>query len=439
MTIEIVDREIPTGAPAAATPSHGRLTELRSASEAFDLRGAPVAKDRAADGVGKDVIAMNPRGGRVLAESTKQLLENIDKHGTAKPDESSQAAGADPAAAAPSPSSPGLSPAPDAAAAPAPPAPAEAPAPAAAPATAPAADHAAENARLVEHNRRLVAELEAARKQPAPATRGEPSAREKALDDAERGYLDDSIGSVRRFVATALGIDDPASEAVTREIKFLYQDLTQLELGVALGPEHQAAKEAARTRMLLERDKRDRKAETVKPSAATDPGQDVTAAREAAAVPVIADHFVATKHAEKFPLLMKLAPKLDGMPPEKLVWKLIERGIQTGEVARNDPDDKLIEYASNLVENHYKALRDEIAPASAPSTATPAQAGVTATDQKAQPTSQGPRTVTNASASVAPATLPAATTPATTEQPKPKFRNEKERREFLVAKHFGDS
>jgi len=191
--------------------------------------------------------------------------------------------------------------------------------------------------------------------------------------------------------------------------------------------------------MLLERDKRERKASTEQSAAPTQGGEDP---QVTGAITEIASHIKANDFGSKFPLLMQHATRFDGMPPERLVWRLIERGLASGEVPRDATNDRLIQYAADVAENHYRGLRDALAgtaqpqPSPAPSTATPAQASAPATDPKAQPSGQGPRTITNASASVAPASPPATTT-APTEQPKPKYRSEKARREAILAQRLG--
>lgn len=361
-------------------------------------------------------VTVNGRGSRVLSETAQKLLAKLDN---------SPPAAAAPAAAADAPPAVVTPPAAAGAASSA-----ETPAQPAPPAD-PAAEHIARAERLSQHNAKLLGELETLRAKPA---RGEASAREKALDEAERMYLEDPVGAIRRLVALATGSADHASKEVDAELTGLYQDLTERELGVALDTAEKSKRESLRTRKLLDRDRRERAAETAKPAEpVAEPESKQTAEMAAKIAPLLATG----KHSERYPLLMALAPDFDGRKPEELLWHGIKRGIQLGELDANTPDDKLIEEVSKKIETHYQALADKIVKARTPatSTATPTQA-TDATASKVDPPSNGVRTITNASASVAPATPPASKPEPATEAP-PKYRNEKERR-LAIARRLLD-
>jgi len=422
--VDIVEEMAPVGGGKAATGNakvaRGQIHE--SMTVGTGGTSAPT-RDEPAGSVEHEDIAVGKRGVGRFSERAQKMLANIDKHGTVNddpPDDASPPAAGAPAIVAPTPATPAA----------ATPAATAAPAPAEAP--DPAAEHRARADRYQEHNTKLVAELEQLRSRPA---RGEMTAREKALDEAERSILDDSIGAARKIYMTALGVDDPEHPLVDKHLTWLYHDLTERELGVPLDGSVKAQREAERTRHLLDRDKRDRAQEAAKPAAA--PSGDPEAAQK---VPLVAQFIAAGDHATKYPLLRNLSTDFDGMEPAALLWREINRGFQTGEYQRQGQSDAdIIDLASRQIEAKYQALADKIAkarPQTAVSTATPTQAPV-ATDRNAEPQGTGPRTITNASASVAPATTPAAK-PAPTEPTKKPWRNEKERIRMLAAKHFGD-
>lgn len=382
---------------------------------------APV-RDEDGAGVERETITVGKRGGPALPESARKMLANIDKHGSVTDEPAAEAVAAPAAVSAPVETPTAVK------------ADAVAPTPAAAaPATSTedaAAEHKARADRVAEQNGKLVAELEQLRARPA---RGEPTPREKTLDEAERVLIDDSVGALRKLYMVALGVDDPKHPDIDQHLTWLYHDLTERELGVPLDPSIKNARELERIKHLRARDKREQ-AESQRPTAA--PAVDTDTATKHGRV---AELIGAGDHATKYPLLRSLATELHGVKPEELLWNEIHRGFQTGEYDRATQDTALIDLASRKIEDRYQTLGDKIAKARpAASTATPTQATV-ATDQKAGSQESGPRTITNASASVAPATPPAAKTATTDEPPKKPWRNEKERIKQLIAKHSGES
>ena len=290
----------------------------------------------------------------------------------------------------------------------------------------------AESTRLSEANQRLLQELDGLRKAP----RGEMSAREKALDEAERTYLDDNVGAIRRVIATVLGVDDPNHKDVDAELSGLYVDLTSRELNVPLEASHKATREAVRARQLLARDKRERKAEEEAKANRASTDDESRKANEAA---TFIENRLSTKRtdgtsiAESHPLLMGLAESIDGMAPTKLLWKAIEQGVKAGKYDPASGDDNLIAAAAKDIEDHYTRLSEKIAKSKPTkvdaANAAPAVAVEPASTDQRQ--SKATRTITNASASVAPATPAKKAEPVKTEE-RPKFKNDKERRAWAL-------
>ncbi len=280
--------------------------------------------------------------------------------------------------------------------------------------------------RLQAANEKLLADYEAVKEKP----RGEMSAREKAFDDADKMYLDDSIGAIRILMATALGVAADSKE-IDAELSGLYTDLTARELNVPLGETHKAARDVARARQMLARDKRERKAES---EAAANRGvedQDTRKANDCASF--IEKQLTPLKGS--YPLLTTLANDIDGMAPEMLIWRAIERDTKLGILDPKMSDDKMIATVAKSIEDHYDALREKIIKAKPvqPDTTQPTKTVVTASQDQRQ--SPGARTITNATSSVAPATLPAKK-PAPTQEQRPKFKSKKEAQDWALNRHF---
>lgn len=276
-----------------------------------------------------------------------------------------------------------------------------------------------ENARLAEHNRKLLEQVN-------KVTQRELSEREKALDEAERMYLDDNVGAIRRLIAQALGVNDPSHKDVDEELKGLYVDLTSKELNIPLETSHKAAREALRARQLFARDKRERKAEESEKANRASEDEGTRRAREAAA-------FIEPKLSkDAYPLLNALSNDFDGMDPGLLVWRVIERETAAGTLDVSLGDAKLIEAASKLIEDHYKQLAEKIVTITKSKDAVPsaAPAVVEASKEASIESKDKKQTITNAQASVAPAT-PAKKVEGKAVE-KPKFRNDKERRAWAL-------
>lgn len=416
---EWVDESPATSAPRGGS-NFGNAHSARGSIVEDVTVGTTTSRPAAGANAAEEDFVIGSRGARALPDGAKRMLANLEKHDSVEDAPPAATTESPPAVAAPAATSAPVVTPPAAAAV----------APVVAPAVDPAAEHIARANRLEEHNRKLVAELAAAKGRP----RGTPSARELRLDEADKGYLNDSVGSVRKFLATVLGVDDPASPDVSKELKYLYHDLTKNELGVALDPIVALERENERTKRMMERDRRERSAPAAPDESAA------RAAQDGAQAAAIAGMLPALGHAAKYPLLTAHSEALHSAKPEALIWDVIKHDIAAGVIQPDAngkyPDDAtLIDHASKTIESRYQALRDRFAPA-ATSTATPTQPTVQ-TDTKADP-SPGVRTITNASASVAPATLPAKPEPTTTAAA-PRYPNEKARIKALIAKYSADA
>lgn len=276
----------------------------------------------------------------------------------------------------------------------------------------------AERDRVIAANQKLVADLEQARANPTRA----PHA---LLTEAADSYIEDSSQALRKFVAASLGITDPTDKRVDAEIRDLYTDLTASELGVTPDLAHQAKRDAARARQLLEREKRERTAKAEPPASQPDATATFIGNRLATAAP-----------PEKFPLLMALSEQLDGKKPHDLLAEVIRRETKTGRIPVTPDDDAMIAAAAKIVEDHYTQLSDRIASARKPSTVQPTtQPSQSASnDQRQQPAA---RNLTSADASVAPSKTPTTPAPKTEEQQPKKFKSDKERREWAL-RHIPD-
>lgn len=388
----------PTGEHGPAHSGHAKLPHTTQTVK----HGAVVAEPASREGANVRTLRSSSEPVRSFTEQQRARLANIDKHGRyddtpGEPGGEPAKPTTDPAAAAPAASTP------DGGAQPAKPAP-----------TADS-DLAARATRLAEHNKRLVARVEELEKRGG----AEPDERLQSLDTIERGLTTDGIGSIRKLVALNLGAKDDAPE-VDRAMAGLYAEWTAAELKVEMDPGRRALLESERNRALIERDKRDREAGTKAAEARA------AAEREAQHAADVGRrlnaHLADTKHAERFPLLMKHSKTFDGVSPGELLFSAVRAGIKAGEFPADTDNDTLINHYSKEIESHYRGIRDSLAEP-ATSTAAPAPAPVPPKDKPADPIEPGVRTITNASASVAPPAPPAKpTTPAPTSQDAPKRR-----------------
>ena len=397
------------------------------------------------EGGGRTIENQVTSGGgkpRMLSEGVREMLSNLDKHGSiTAPKDAPATAGDDKKpdgapAAAPAGGSGSATAAPAGSqAAPA----ASAPPPATE--TPPAGAANVELERSLTRNRELAAEVERLK---TTGSKRDPTPREKALQAAEQSYFNGQSGAidaVRAVIAHLLGVDDPKHKDVDAELSGLYQDLTARELGVSVDTAQQATREAARTRQLLAREQRERKAEQ---ESASKPASDDPETKQAAEHAQLIGNHLSSKQADgktvadSYPGLMKFAPALHGHKPEALVLRVIRDGFATGEFDPKEHDDKLIAKAATKIEASYKtlyqALADVFGAAPATSTAAPNPSS-DASAHKERGQQQAARTITSASASVAPATPPAK--PETPATPPRKYKTEAERRRAIVEGHTG--
>lgn len=443
----------------AARAGRPQLTESVVHGGAADRPDRPHGRDGAATHVH---VHGGGTANRVLSDKARQMLKNLDEHGdingpgegkparegtsttgvtvvesaggkaaapekpatTAETPEKQPAEGDKPATGEPAKDTPPAEPEKQAAK------PVEAPA-------APDPKLAAEIERLQTHNRKLVSELEA--RTGAPVL----DDRHKALDEIERSIIPDPIGAMERLFALSIGAKDHTDPRVQKFMAGVYGDWTERELKVPMDRAARAEFGTERNRLLIERDKRDR--ETGEKSAAE---KSKAAERERTVrdtVTTLDRQLVEAKHGEKFPHLMQ-SELFDGITPGQRLFTAIAQGIAAGDWDKVPGDDKLVEHYSTKLNKELEARDQKLRAHYAPkqpttSTATPTPASEPSKDKAADAPAQaeqaGVRTITNASASVAPPTPPKEAAPAI--QPKddkPKWRNEAERRVYLARKHF---
>lgn len=291
--------------------------------------------------------------------------------------------------------------------------------------------------RLVTANRQLLSELETERKRP----RSEMNERLKALDEAERIYVDDPIKAYRKFVATVLGVKEDAKE-VDEELSGFYTDLTARELNVPLEQATKATREAARTRQALARDKRERQAESeAKKNQNTESEDSQRTQKGSEFVSTLLNKQINGESVrEKYPLLMELSEQLDGLKPEMLIWKVLERDAKAGVIKPDADDLKTLDQVAKAIENHYETVVEKATKAkNKKKTDTTKQVEKKPSTEKVseeQRQQSGTRNLTNAKASVAPAAPPAKKTVEKTEQ-RPKFKSNKERQDWAL-RHLND-
>jgi hypothetical protein len=256
-------------------------------------------------------------------------------------------------------------------------------------------------------NRALVSELEAAKATP----KRERSEREQALVEAEESYVNDgSVPALRKFLGVILGAAADSKE-VDAELAGIYADLTAKELNVPLTEAQAAKREAARARLALDRDKRERKAASEKPAQANSgEGPQIEKAAQ------YLDNFLSTKGqggtsiADEYPLVMALSEDFDGMKPGELIARALDREFQVGTLSPTMSEDALVRAALTKINKHYKSVVEKIQKTTSSKNNDSAKptgkkpAAAQASQDKRQ--SHGARTITNATASVAPATKP---------------------------------
>jgi hypothetical protein len=401
-------------------------------NQTFSHGGDTARTESASSPVIEQKVRSGGDGGSMLSESTRKMLDNLDKYGSVlapkdAPADPPAEQKAEPVAATPpaetTPVAPAATPEPEKTAAP------------------PQDDYRGVSERLTAKNRELLAEIEQLKGRPSR----ELNATEKALQKAYSTYWDDSVGAVRQFLAVVHGHEDPAHKDIDSELSGLYQDLTARELNVQLDPNQQAIRESARTRQILAREKRERQAEQAPTRAsADDPDARLFAEHSQIVGARLSSRLADGKTVgDAYPLTHKAAERLHGQKPEALILSVIRESVRTGEIDENASNDSKIEQAAKKIEAHYQALADMFDEARKPatSTATPTPAADAKANQE-QARNQVGRSITNASASVAPATPPAKQ-PEKTDAELPRSRKrpgetEDMRRARILKEHFGD-
>lgn len=448
-------------------PTEGpRAADTRRVSRAHETVQAVVGAISSGAGEGKrdtHVTYSKAPEGRALTDGQRKMLDNLDKHGDIKGVADTAVTVREGSPAAEVKAEPGHAqggePAPDpkpsSTEAPKDPAPAAdskttevKTEPAKTEARAEDADLKTRYERAIEHNKRLVDELEARDK----ASSGDLDERYKELDAIERDWSSDPIASMRRMVALNAGVkpDDPS---VDRLMGHIYKEWTGKEFKVEMDDGTRAAIGTDRNRLLIERDKRERAAAQKREE---DRAKKTEAERRAQAAVKYLEEQLGSKYADKYQLLKEHAPLFENLSPAHALFSAISRGIAAGQHKDTDPDDLLIDHYARELEERYKPRYSKLeelftkkleptfekkykTAATATSTTTPGQAPASETkDQAADATRDGVRTLTNASASVAPPAPPADATPAKDDKQPPKWQSEEERRQYFARLRFGD-
>lgn len=296
--------------------------------------------------------------------------------------------------------------------------------------------------RLETTNRKLLEENETLKKQPRTA---EIPERLTKLAAAEQMYVDEGpLAAYRHFVSIVLDAA-PDSKEVDAEVAGFYTELTAKELGVPLDASHQAVREAARTRLALARDKRERKAEA---DAKAKPEVKQDAPDIAPEVVTFIDNRLSTKPegktsiADEHPLLMVGAKQLDGMEPSELLARVMKRDLNAGVLDPSLDNDTMIRITAKRIESYYNGLYEMFSKVKTPAPKTDtSKSGDTksATASQANPEQRQnaeTRTISNKAAGRAPATPPKQQQPAKPGVAPMKFKSKKERDDYFINKHF---
>jgi hypothetical protein len=308
----------------------------------------------------------------------------------------------------------------------------------------PVAEVRAQAARLEQRNRELIGELETARKTP----KAERSDRETALLSAEATYIEEgSVPALRKFLGVVVGAA-PDSKEVDAELAGLYLDLTAREVGVPLDENQQSKRDNARTRLLLARDKR----EKIDAGKKVEPGNDAAETVQYEQAAKYVDNLLTVKGdsgsslADEFPMLMDLAENFDQMPASQVLARAVRQEYMAGTIDPSGSEIDAIRIVAQKIENHYDAVAKKIEAARAKkqsktNTTKPSGKPPKVAPEQSQGAAQKPqaRTITNATASRAPAKPPKTTkqkAPTTTEKARKDFKSDAAWRQHLLDKHF---
>ena len=292
----------------------------------------------------------------------------------------------------------------------------------------------ADRARVLEINRKLVEKVDELEKRP----KQDLDERLSALDEIEKSYLDDNIGAVRKFISVVLGVKSDSKE-VDEELSGLYVDLTSRELNVPLDQAPKAARDAARTRQALARDKRERKAES---EAGNKKVSESSEAKQQSERSEYINSLLDTKHndstlRERYPLAIALAERFEAVKPEVALWKILERGVKSGDIKPSGNDLDMLDQAAKLMEEHYDNIIETALKAKPKKNTAPVETKSEAKEKsEAQSQSHGARNLKNADASVAPATPPKKKSEQKIED-RPRFKSKKEAQDWAL-RHLND-
>lgn len=289
-------------------------------------------------------------------------------------------------------------------------------------------------------NKRLLTELDQAKKTPVK----QRSEHEQTLVDAYQSYVDEgSVPALRKFIGAVISAK-PDSKEVDAELSGLYADLTERELNVPLDQSQKALREAARARLALARDKRERAAESEKKQPAAD--ESVVEAQRIEQASKFIDTQLTVKGqsgaslADEYPLLVALAEDFDGIAPAKLIATAIMHEIKVGGLTGAESNEQMIRHVAKQIETHYTTVKERVSKALPKQKTDTTKSGTAAAKpaSKEQRQKQGTRTISNATASVAPATLPKAKVAKekTGDKQRKDFKSEAAWRDYILAKHI---
>lgn len=282
---------------------------------------------------------------------------------------------------------------------------------------------------LERANRKLLADLEARSATPQTTV----SERHTALADAEETYVNEGASAAfRKFLGVVLG-SAPDSKEVEAELQLAYMDLTANDLGVPLTDAQSAKRDAARARLALARDKKERKAEQAPKPVPEKTGADIDQMSSFIGNRLTTKNTEGKAIGDDYPLMTRFAETLDGMSADKLIAQYIAVHTKTGALdiaSYGNRDDDLIRDVAKKIEEHYSNLAEQFGKARPPKPDTTQSKPAVAPVSEEQRQSHVAR-ITNANAGAAPASPP---TKKTSEKKKLPLKGNA-RREALFNKH----
>jgi len=284
-------------------------------------------------------------------------------------------------------------------------------------------DVSARAARIAEHNSRLLAENESLRRS---AVSADIVDRIRAQDELDRLWLTDPVKAYEKKMAALLGVAEDAPDIATHR-GYFEVDLTHKRIGVPLTDDSDAARKAARTLAAIQLEMRARKADETKPTPPQAPQEDP-------AERIVAQHISNAKLNEKYPLMFALTEHDYGVKPERMIWAEINHRLQIGQLDPKMTDAQLIDTVAPEIEARYEAqYQARMSKYTAAKRPSQAPQIVVAPPEEKKPDlpSIVVPTLTNATASVAPATPPAPPPKKTVET----YKSEQEKRLAIIRAH----